>query len=99
MIVDTSCGETLIAFCGPVIPDVGELPSGYGCSYFSTEYKEKIISKTISKWLNNKDTKITEARLISMSDAVEQFRDLGAYLKGVLSYEDESVSELEEEDE
>ena len=85
LIVSTVLGEAVIASCGPVIPDVDEIPDGYCCSMYRMEYKEDKLVKTISMWLNHKDRKITEAKEVSLTEALDQFRDLGSYLSKELS--------------
>lgn len=88
LVVDTSLGETLIATCGPVIPDVYDLPDGFSCSMYHMEYREDKLTKTVSMWLNNKDRKIVEAKEISISEALDQFRDLEGYLRGQIEITD-----------
>lgn len=80
LIVRTSLGTTTVASCGPVVPDVPLLPSGYSSSLFRMEYKEPKIEKTITMWLNDRNKLLTSARLIDIDEAIDQFVDLRSYL-------------------
>ena len=84
---------TTLASCGPMIPDVYELPDGYGCLMEQMSYKEDKIAKSVSMWLNHKDRKITEAKEIGIYEALDQFRDLGEYLRGTVHVHEEGESE------
>lgn len=85
LIINTEDGMTTIASCGPIIPDTFYLPNGFECSLTQIEYKEARISKYISTWLNDtKNKRITQANIIDMSEALDQFRDLKPYLESVL---------------
>ena len=81
LIVRTTLGITTLASCGPVVPDVNLLPSGY-CTYISRmQYKEDKVAKQINIWLNDKSKALTKASLIEIEDALDQFRDLGEYMR------------------
>lgn len=81
LIVKTSLGVATLASCGPVVPDINLLPSGY-CTYLSRmEYKEDKLAKQINMWLNDKSKKLTQANIIEIEDALDQFRDLGEYMR------------------
>lgn len=81
LIVRTSLGITTLASCGPVVPDVNLLPSGY-CTYISRmQYKEDKVAKQINIWLNDKSKALTKASLVEIEDALDQFRDLGEYMR------------------
>ena len=81
IIVRTLLGTTTIATCGPVMPDVNMLPSGFKVTLDKIPYKEDKISLTVKKWLNDRSRLITQAHPIDVEDAIEQFRDVGAYLR------------------
>ena len=81
LIVRTSLGTTSIASCGPVIPDVDLLPSGFTTSLEKMAYKEDKLSRSITMWLNDRSKKITQAKIIDIDEAIDQFRDLGEYLR------------------
>lgn len=87
MVIRTSLGMASVATCGPVFPDISMLPSGYCCCLNKMPYKEDKIAKTISFFLNDKGKKITEAKIITIDEAISQFRDLGDYLA---NYSDET---------
>lgn len=80
IIIRTSMGITSIATCGPVVPDLEQLPNGYSTYLKKIEYREDKIAKEIKYFLNDKK-KINQATEISFEDAIANFRDLGAYLK------------------
>ena len=81
LIVKTSLGVSTLASCGPVVPDINLLPSGY-CTYLCRmEYKEDKLAKQINMWLNDKSKKLTQANIIEIEDALDQFRDLGEYMR------------------
>lgn len=81
LVVRTLLGTTTIATCGPVVPDVELLPSGFSMTLDKMPYKEDKLAKTINFWLNGKDKKLTNAVTIKPEDAIENFRDLKAYLQ------------------
>lgn len=80
-IVRTSLGTCSISSCGPVVPDIDLLPSGFRQTFDRIPFKEDKLCKTISMFLNDKSKKITKAIEISIEDAITQFRDLKDYLE------------------
>ncbi len=84
LIIFTQLGICTVASAGPIIPDVFELNQGYGCSMYTMEYKEDKLEKNISNWLNDRSKKITQAREITIEEALDQFRDLGEYLRKIV---------------
>lgn len=81
LIVRTSLGTVTTATCGPVIPDVELLPSGFSQSLFKSPFKEDKLAKSISLFLNDRGKKIVKAVEIPIDEAIRQFRDLGEYLE------------------
>lgn len=81
LVVRTLLGVTTIAECGPVVPDVILLPTGYSSSITRMEYKEKKLNTLITKWLNDFSKKLTDAHLIDVDSALDQFRDVGDYMR------------------
>ena len=81
LIVKTSLGTTTITSCGPKIPDVSLLPSGYTCSLNRIQFNEKKLEKTINMWLNDRMKTLTEAKVIDIDDAIDQIAELKDYLK------------------
>lgn len=73
-------GMAVIATCGPVIPDVDLLPSGFSMSLSKTPFREDKMNKFLNLFLNDKHRLLTEARLISFEEAIAQFRELKNYL-------------------
>ena len=81
LIVKTSLGTSTICTCGPLVPDVDLLPSGFSQSLNRMPYKEDKLVKQISLFLNDGKKKITKAVLIPIEDAISQFRDMSDYLE------------------
>ena len=73
-------GMAVIATCGPIIPDVDLLPSGFSMSLSKTPFREDKMTKFLNLFLNDKHRLLTEARLISFEEALSQFRELKDYL-------------------
>lgn len=73
-------GIAVIATCGPIIPDVTLLPSGFSMSLSKVPFREDKITKFLNLFLNDKHRLLTEARLISFEEAVQQFKELKDYL-------------------
>ena len=86
LVVRTSLGTVTIGSCGPVVPDIDLLPSGYCCSLARMEYKEQKLEKFINTWLNDRSKVLTNAKLIEVDDAIDEFRDLGQYLRNEGNY-------------
>ena len=78
--VKTLLGTTIIGSCGPIIPDIDMLPSGFNCSINKMTYKEDKLFKTINLWLNDKSKKIKNAKEIRFEEAVLEFKDAADYL-------------------
>lgn len=81
LIVTTSLGTVTIASAGPCIPDVALLPSGYACSFYTMEYKENKLEKAINTWLNDRGKALTQAKIVEIEDALDEFRDVAEYLR------------------
>ena len=81
LIIRTSLGTTTVVSCGPKIPDVSLLPSGYTCSLNKMQFNEKKLEKLISMWLNDKMKALIEAKVIEIDDVIDQIVELKDYLK------------------
>lgn len=81
LMIKTSLGISSVVSYGPVVPQVALLPKNYSVNYFRVEYKEKKIISAISKWINDRDKGITEAKLIDEKTFFEEFRDIKSYLE------------------
>ena len=81
LVVSTSLGTVTIASAGPCIPDVALLPGGYACSFYTMEYKENKLEKAINTWLNDRGKALTEARIVEIDKALDEFRDIAQYLR------------------
>lgn len=83
MVIITVRGMSTVATCGPLIPDVQELPNGYQCDLNIMKYDVKKLNSVVSKWLNSrkpgKSAPITSAKIICIEEALAQFRDVGEY--------------------
>lgn len=82
-IVQTIIGQSIIASCGPIIPDIDILPSGFCVTIYKMPYNEIRLTKAINLFLNDKYKKITDARIIDIEEAIDQFRDVKSYLKNL----------------
>ena len=82
-IVQTLMGQSVIASCGPIAPDIYEIPSGFNVSLYRIEYNETKLIKGIDLFLNDKYKKILYAKEIDTEDAIEQVRDIKEYLRSV----------------
>jgi hypothetical protein len=98
LIIITTMGKTYFASCGPIQPDMQELPTGYTCSLLVQDYNDKKLYKQLKFWLNNKDSKIISAKLISREDATSQFRNLGDYLDTLPYTEDYNLEDEDDDD-
>ena len=84
MIISTSLGQVTMVEWGPVIPDLNEIPEGFSNSLTKMEYKEPKIEKMINFWLNDKYKKLTDAKIITIGEALDVFPDLRTYLQTIL---------------
>lgn len=83
LIVKTLLGTCTMASCGPVIPDVPLLTSGFKISLDKCQYKEDKVAKSINFWLNDKSKKLTSAQIISIDEALYQFPDVANYMRNL----------------
>ena len=81
IVVRTSLGFSYIATCGPVVPGIEELPIGFTTNLSKIEYNEKKLAKIITLFLNDRSRGIIHAKLIDFDAALDEFRDLGLYMK------------------
>jgi len=82
-LVKTMIGQSIVASCGPVVPDIESLPSGFCINLYRTEYNEGRLIKFINLFLNDKYKKIVTAIEIDIEEAIEQFRDVKEYLRNL----------------
>lgn len=87
LIIRTILGTSVVTTCGPVVPDIDILPSGFKITLEKMPYKEDKLIKTISYFLNDKSKSLTDARELSFEEAIEQFREIKPYL---LSFSEET---------
>lgn len=81
LMMKTELGTTSIMSYGPIVPDVQLIPDGYTCSLNKIQFNEKKIKLWISKWLNDRQKKITGANLLDENDFYSNFRHLDDYMK------------------
>ena len=77
----TLLGTTTIATSGPKIPDVDLLPKTFHQSRYTMQFNEGKIVKDVTKFLNDWTKRITNAKLIPIDEAVNQFVNLRDYLE------------------
>ena len=82
-LVKSIMGQSVIASCGPIIPDLDAIPSGFSINLYKMPYNEARLSKAIGLFLNDREKQITDAREIDIEDAIEQFRDIKEYLNNL----------------
>lgn len=82
-LIKTILGQSVIASCGPIVPDIDTIPSNFTIRLHKMPFSETRLIKFIDFFLNDRDRKITEAREIDIDDAIEQFRDIKDYLNNL----------------
>lgn len=94
--------------CGPLIPDLDDLPPGYTVNYSTTNFNIQKLKKTVSAWLNGrkpgKSKPINEAKLVDIDYAISQFKSVKSYVALNPDFvnamnDDESEDFYDEEDE
>ena len=80
LMIRTILGYSTVFKCGPVVPDVYFLPSGFETSLVRLDCDEDKLYKLIDKWLNDRFKKLTEAKVITFEEARSQFRDICSYM-------------------
>lgn len=85
LVIYTIMGESVVAQCGPMIVDSNELPDKFMCSLNKVSFNEAKLEKLVFGFLNNQKNKIMSARLIEPAEALKQFKDLGAYILGIIN--------------
>lgn len=81
LVVKTTLGMSTIATCGPIVPDIEYLPKGFQIKLDIIPYKEDKLTKIINMFLNDNYKCLTEAVVVDVDTALDQFRDVGTYLK------------------
>lgn len=81
IIIKTLYGTTTIVFYGPILPDFHELPNNYSTSLSRMEFNQSKLEKTINFILNNRTYKITNAKEVSVEEALSTFVSLKEYLQ------------------
>lgn len=85
LVIYTIMGESVVAQCGPMIVDSNEIPDKFMCTLNKVSFNESRLEKLVFGFLNNNKNKMMSARLIEPVDALEQFKDLGAHLLGIIN--------------
>ena len=80
LIVETSMGTTRTFFYGPATPDFDLAPKSVNMSFSRINFSEKTIIKIIQSFLNNPYYKITQAIECTKQEALEDCKDMLAYM-------------------
>ena len=108
LVIITVRGVAHIFTCGPLIPDLDDLPPGYTVNYSTTNFNSQKLKKTVSAWLNGrkpgKSKLIDEAKLVDIDYAISQFKSVKSYVALNPDFvnamnDDESEDFYDEEDE
>lgn len=83
LVIVTVRGLSTVATCGPLIPDINDLPNGYTAELYNIKYDGKKLASVISQWLNSKkpgkSKPISLAKLINIADALNQFKNINEF--------------------
>lgn len=108
LVIITIRGVAHMFTCGPLIPDLDDLPPGYTVNYSTTNFNIQKLKKTVSAWLNGrkpgKSKLIDEAKLVDIDYAISQFKSIKSYVALNPDFvnamnDDESEDFYDEEDE
>ena len=108
LVIITVRGVAHMFTCGPLIPDLDDLPPGYTVNYSTTNFNIQKLKKTVSAWLNGrkpgKSKPINEAKLVDIDYAISQFKSVKSYVALNPDFvnamnDDESEDFYDEEDE
>lgn len=86
MIIMTKFGKSTLFTCGPIVPDIYKIPSGYEVSMTTMDYDEDKITYAIEKFVGGKKN-ITLVNTISLEDAIINFRDMKEYISNFMTME------------
>ena len=64
LMVKTCLGTSSILSYGPIVPDVELLPDKYSICFERIQFNDKKVMSWITKWLNDKNKKITAAYIV-----------------------------------
>lgn len=83
LVIATRSGKSHILTWGPIVPDIIELPKkAFSESYFTENYNDDKLEKFLAKWvLGGKGYKFATVTQIETKDALEQYRNIGEYMK------------------
>ena len=76
IILKTVMGKTSILKFGPVMPDIDVLFNDFTVSYKKIDYKENIIEKEVTKFINDYKKEITLVEEITEYEAWQDFPDI-----------------------
>ena len=108
LVIITVRGVAHMFTCGPLIPDLDDLPPGYTVNYSTTNFNIQKLKKTVSAWLNGrkpgKSKLINDAKLVDIDYAISQFKSVKSYVALNPDFvnamnDDESEDFYDEEDE
>lgn len=81
LIIRTIAGKTYFAEYGPILDDEDRLPSGFTTKLSIFEFNDKKVSALINGFLNDKAKKITDASVIEIQEALNNFKNLKDYME------------------
>jgi len=83
LIIKTIAGKTYFAECGPILENSDRLPSGFISALVIFEYNEKKVLGMINSFLNDKSKKVTDASVIEIDEALNNFKNLKDFMEGL----------------
>ena len=90
LIIKTIAGKTYFAECGPILKDSDRLPSGFINALLIFEYNERKLLAMINGFLNDKSKKVTEASVVDIDEALNNFKNLKEFMEGL--YNDKNTN-------
>lgn len=76
LITKTVMGKVSVITFGPVLPEVPTLLDGFSVNYQNIDYKEKLICKAVSAYINDPKKNISEVEELPEIAAWKEFPDI-----------------------
>lgn len=84
IIVKTVQGQSHILSFGPVIPDLEVLPKTFKLDYYSTQYNDKKLAKSLQVWATGQQkTNFEQITQIDSTEALAQLPNIEACFTGI----------------
>lgn len=83
MLMETVMGKTAMFTWGPMMPDAPMLVDKFNLTYKILKYKESIISKEITRFINDPQHKIYDIEVIGISEALTLMPTTEMYLESI----------------